>query len=77
VTIARNLAKLVATGEVGWAPQLRELIAFQKIADTIGTEVAFANLIGIAPAEDRDQVAEIVNKASGVKVTVLALGKQI
>jgi nitric oxide reductase NorQ protein len=77
VTIARNLAKLVTTGEVGWAPQLRELIAFQKIADTIGLEVAFSNLIGIAPAEDRDQVAEIVARAAGQKVTALALGKQI
>jgi MoxR-like ATPase len=77
VTIARNLAKLAATGEVGWAPQLRELIAFQKIADTIGVEVAFANLIGIAPIEDRDQVAELVAKTAGKKVTALALGKQI
>lgn len=77
VTIARNLAKLASTGEVGWAPQLRELIAFQKIADTIGLEVAFSNLIGIAPLEDRDQVAEIVAKTAGQRVTVLALGKQI
>lgn len=77
VTIARNLARLAAKGEVGWAPQLRELIAFQKIADTIGTEVAFANLIGIAPVEDRDQVAELVANTAGKKVAALALGKQI
>ena len=77
VTIARSLAKLAANGEVGWAPQLRELIAFQKIAATIGVEVAFANLIGIAPIEDRDQVAELVAKTAGTKVTALALGKQI
>jgi MoxR-like ATPase len=77
VTIARNLAKLAATGDVGWAPQLRELIAFQKIADTIGLEVAFANLIGIAPLEDREQVADLVAKTAGTKVTALALGKQI
>lgn len=76
VTIARGLAKLAANGEVGWAPQLRELIAFQKIADTIGLEVAFANLIGIAPIEDRDQVAELVTK-NFKKVAALALGKQI
>ena len=76
VTIARGLAKLAANGEVGWAPQLRELIAFQKIADTIGLDVAFANLIGIAPIEDRDQVAELVTK-NFKKVAALALGKQI
>ena len=77
VTIAKNLAKLAVTGEVGWAPQLRELIAFQKIADTISLDVAFSNLIGIAPVEDRDQVAELVAKTAGSKVTALALGKQI
>jgi nitric oxide reductase NorQ protein len=77
VTIAKNLARLVASGEVGWAPQLRELIAFQKIADTISLDVAFSNLIGIAPVEDRDQVAELVAKTAGSKVTALALGKQI
>ncbi|WP_194921924.1 AAA family ATPase [Catenulispora rubra] len=76
VTIARGLAKLAANGEVGWAPQLRELIAFQRIADTIGPEVAFANLIGIAPIEDRDQVADLVAKTFK-KVKPLALGKQI
>ncbi|WTW93449.1 AAA family ATPase [Streptomycetaceae bacterium NBC_01309] len=77
VTVAKNLAKLVAAGEVGWAPQLRELIAFQKIADVLGPGTAFANLVGIAPEEDRDQVADIVAKASGRKVAALALGKQI
>ncbi|WP_344396467.1 AAA family ATPase, partial [Streptomyces vastus] len=57
VRIARNLATLQQAGDIGWAPQLRELIAFQKIADVLGTEAAFANLVGIAPLEDRDTVA--------------------
>ncbi|MGP3949633.1 AAA family ATPase [Streptomyces sp. 7N604] len=77
VRIARHLATHQQAGEVGWAPQLRELIAFQKIADVLGTEAAFANLIGIAPLEDRDTVAEIVTKALGRPVTALALGRQI
>ncbi|WP_226962448.1 hypothetical protein [Streptomyces sp. C8S0] len=76
VRIARNLAAHQQAGEVGWAPQLRELIAFQKIADVLGTEAAFANLVGIAPLEDRDTVAEIVTKAIGRPVT-LALGRQL
>ncbi|UGQ15325.1 AAA family ATPase [Yinghuangia sp. ASG 101] len=77
VTVAKNLAKLVAAGDLGWAPQLRELIAFQKIADVLGLATAFANLVGIAPEEDRDQVADIVAKTCGRRVAALALGKQI
>ncbi|MFD8723956.1 AAA family ATPase [Streptomyces sp. NPDC059629] len=77
VRIARNLATLQQAGDLGWAPQLRELIAFQKIADVLGAEAAFANLVGIAPLEDRDTVAEIVTKATGRPVTALTLGRQL
>ncbi|PNE39645.1 hypothetical protein AOB60_29295 [Streptomyces noursei] len=77
VRIARHLATSQQAGEVGWAPQLRELIAFQKIADVLGAEAAFANLVGIAPLEDRDVVAEIVTRALGRPVTALALGRQL
>ncbi|MFB7161122.1 AAA family ATPase [Streptomyces sp. NPDC056242] len=77
VRVARNLATRQEAGEVGWAPQLRELIAFQKIADVLGTAVAFANLVGIAPQEDRDTVTEIVTMAIGSPVTALALGRQL
>ncbi|GAA2467433.1 AAA family ATPase [Streptomyces mauvecolor] len=77
VRIARHLATSQLAGEVGWAPQLRELIAFQKIADVLGAETAFANLVGIAPLEDRDTVTEIVTKALGRPVTALALGRQL
>ncbi|WP_223184400.1 AAA family ATPase [Streptomyces sp. CBMA152] len=77
VRIARHLATSQQAGDVGWVPQLRELLAFQKIADVLGTEAAFANLVGIAPLEDRDTVAEIVTKAIGRPVTALALGRQL
>jgi Mg-chelatase subunit ChlI len=77
VKVARNLAARAEAGEVGWAPQLRELIAFQKIADVLGTEAAFANLIGVAPEEDRDLVAELVARTTGLKTTALTLGRQL
>ncbi|WP_078901893.1 AAA family ATPase [Actinacidiphila yeochonensis] len=77
VRIARHLATAQSAGEVGWAPQLRELIAFQKVSDVLGVDAAFSNLIGIAPLEDRDTVAEIVQKALGRPVTALALGRQL
>jgi MoxR-like ATPase len=77
VRIARHLATRQQAGEIGWAPQLRELIAFQKIAAVLGTEAAFANLVGVAPLEDRDTVAEVVTKATGRTVNALALGAQL
>ncbi|MBO3682932.1 AAA family ATPase [Streptomyces sp. NEAU-YJ-81] len=77
VRIARHLATSQQAGEVGWVPQLRELIAFQKVADVLGADAAFANLVGIAPLEDRDTVAEIVTKALGRPITALTLGRQL
>ncbi|MFE7317868.1 AAA family ATPase [Streptomyces sp. NPDC057555] len=77
VRIARHLALGQRAGEVGWAPQLRELIAFQKVADVLGAEAAFANLVGIAPVEDRDVVSDIVTRAVGHEVSALALGRQL
>jgi len=77
VTVARNLAARQARGEIGWAPQLRELIAFDKIAGVLGTDAAVANLTGIAPEEDRDAVTEVAAKVFGRPVTPLALGRQI
>ena len=77
ITVARNLAARQARGEIGWAPQLRELIAFSKITGVLGLDAAVANLTGIAPEEDRDAVADAAAKAFGRPVTPLALGRQI
>ncbi|TDC70280.1 AAA family ATPase, partial [Streptomyces hainanensis] len=77
VRVARNLARLRQADEIGWAPQLRELLAFQKIATVLGSDVAFANLVGVAPPEDRETVTEIVTKAVGHPITPLALGRQL
>ncbi|MFI0410609.1 AAA family ATPase [Actinomadura sp. 3N508] len=77
VRVARNLARRQSSGEIGWSPQLRELINFQKIAGVLGPEAAVANLLGVAPEEDRDVVAEVVSAVYGRAVTPLALGQQI
>ncbi|MER6901686.1 AAA family ATPase, partial [Amycolatopsis sp. NPDC000740] len=76
VRVARNLAQRQEKGEIGWAPQLRELIAFNRIADALGTAAAAGNLIGAAPDEDRSVVAEAVRNVFGANVTPLALGPQ-
>jgi nitric oxide reductase NorQ protein len=77
ITAARNLATRQANGEIGWAPQLRELLAFAKITNIFGLDTALANLAGVAPAEDRDVVAATLAKTFGKTVAPLALGRQI
>ena len=77
ITAARNLATRQASGEIGWAPQLRELLAFAKVTRIFGLDTALANLAGVAPAEDRDVVAGTLARTFGKTVTPLALGRQI
>ena len=78
IKAARDLAARQASGEIGWAPQLRELLAYAKVAAILGEAAAIANLAGIAPEEDRDAVAEAVAKAFARKtVAPLALGRQL
>jgi MoxR-like ATPase len=77
IKVARNLAARVDSGVIGWAPQLRELIAYQKIARVLGTEAAVANLIGIVPEEDRDEAADVIRSVYGQTITPLALGRQL
>jgi MoxR-like ATPase len=77
ITAARNLATRQANGETGWAPQLRELLAFAKVTRIFGLDTALANLAGVAPDEDRDVVAATLAKTFGKTVAPLALGRQI
>ena len=77
ITAARNLATRQASGETGWAPQLRELLAFAKVTRIFGLDTALANLAGTAPAEDRDVVAGTLAKTFGKTVAPLSLGRQI
>ena len=77
VKVARNLATRQTNGEIGWAPQLRELLAFHKIADVLGVDAAAGNLVGTAPEEDRATVATVVRTVFGKKVSPLALGARI
>jgi len=77
VRVARNLATKQDRGEIGWAPQLRELIAFDRIAAVLGAEAAAGNLLNLAPDEDRDTVAAVVRAVFGGAVAPLALGARI
>lgn len=65
VTCAQNLARKIQTGEVGWAPQMRELLAFRDLSKTFGTKFAVANLLACAPELDRPVVADVFTRAFG------------
>jgi len=77
VRVARNLATRQEKGEIGWAPQLRELLAFKKLTDAWDLDAAAANLIGAAPEEDRATVAAVVRDVFGKTVAPLALGARV
>jgi nitric oxide reductase NorQ protein len=77
ITAAEDLAKRQAAGEIGWSPQLRELIGYARTAAALGENAAAANLAGIASEEDQDVVAAALCKAFGRAITPLALGRQV
>ncbi|MEY8042750.1 AAA family ATPase [Saccharopolyspora cebuensis] len=77
VRVARNLATKQARGEVTWAPQLRELIAFDKIAAVLGAPAAAGNLLNLCPDEDRDTVAAVLRSTFGTVIAPLALGGRL
>jgi len=65
VTVAQNLSRRQASGEVGWCPQMRELLAFRDISKTFGTKFAIANIIAAAPELDRPVVADVFTRVFG------------
>ncbi|MFI7437863.1 AAA family ATPase [Micromonospora haikouensis] len=63
--------------EIDWAPQLRELLAFKRVAASLGLPAAVANLAAIAPEPDRPAVVEALQRAyRGTTIMPLTLGKQ-
>ena len=65
VTAAQNLARKQESGEVSWAPQFRELLAFRDLEKVFGTKWAVANLLAAAPEMDRPIVADVFSRTYG------------
>lgn len=72
-TAAQNMQKKVEKGELGWSPQLRELLAFKKIAEILGEDVALQNLVAGSPELDRPSVEDIVARTYSRKTPALRL----
>lgn len=73
VTAAQNLDKKMSSGEVSWAPQLRELLAFKENEATFGTSFALNNMVAVSPEMDRPVVADVLTRAFGEAVKALKL----
>lgn len=71
VTAAQNMQHKVEKGTMGWAPQLRELLAFQQLSDTFGEEIALRNVIMTAPENDRDQCQDVLSRGFSKKLVRL------
>jgi len=73
IQVARNLNLKVKSGEMTAAPQLRELIAFNKLEQRFGTQFAIRNLFGAIRPEDHEMAAGIIQSVYGEKPTALVL----
>ena len=76
IDAGRSLNQAMAEGRVSWAPQLRELLGFARVAKTLGHAAAIANLAGRAPEVDRQAVIDTLNAHFTTTVTPLRLGDQ-
>lgn len=73
VKCARLLDSRRRTGEMLWAPQLRELLAYKRNTELFGATFAARNLIASTPEIDRDAVADAISKVVGETLTPLRM----
>lgn len=71
IAVASALAKKAAKGEIMKAPQTRELLAFTQIRNTLGTNVALANMVAGALPNDREVYSKDLSSAFGQTVEAL------
>lgn len=67
VTVARNMETKRQSGEVLWAPQMRDLLGYRDVAAAFGTEVAISNLIANCTSEsDREVLTDVIARTLGI-----------
>jgi hypothetical protein len=65
VVASQNLARKLEAGEVGWSPQMRELLAFRDVSENFGTRFAIQNLLASAPEIDRPIASNVFGQVFG------------
>lgn len=73
LTSQANLTTKVETGDISWAPQMREMLDFMKLKKAFGTSFAVRSLINKAPEMDRDKVKTVLNRQFAKGYTGLAV----
>lgn len=63
IAVSVTLQRKVKAGELSWAPQMRELIAYRDIAKVFGRDFAISNLIAASPEIDRDSVLDYFKRS--------------
>jgi midasin (ATPase involved in ribosome maturation) len=76
IAAAIDLNTDLAAGRTSWAPQLRELLGYVQVRDSLGPAAALANLAGIAPDDARPEVTAALSRHTGTPITALSLGKR-
>jgi MoxR-like ATPase len=72
VAAARNLETKRINNECEWSPQLRELLATAKVSERFGPDMALRNLVGLAPENERQLVADVLANVYGREIEALA-----
>lgn len=67
ISVAQALDRRLRAGELMWAPQFRELLAFRENKADFGEAFAVANLIASAPEFDRSVVSEAISNTYGTR----------
>jgi nitric oxide reductase NorQ protein len=73
ITVCKNLQTKYKNGEISWFPAIREMLAFKKIHDQFGEKMALANIVAMAPEQDRPDVQDAVDRGMGGKFPSLAV----
>lgn len=61
IQAAGSLTRMREEGVVTWAPEMRELLNFQRVLDTLGEAVAASNLVSAAPEDSREEVVRVLH----------------
>lgn len=62
VSVAKSMQAKRSKGEVLWAPEMRELLAYSRIKKILGRKAALENLMSICPEADREVLAPLLTK---------------
>ena len=70
---AKNLFKKFSSNEIMRAPQLRELLSFERLRSVMGVEIAVANMISAADENDREVYESVLSSTFSIKTSRMTI----